>query len=296
MSSDPTTSTDEWTVRRVLQWTTEYLSEHGSESPRLEAEILLAHARRCPRIALYTHFDEVLSEDVRAAMRQLVQRRANLEPVAYLVGHREFFSLDFEVTPDVFIPRPETEALVVETLAAVQGKRSPHVLELCTGSGCIPIAVAVNARGVAVTAVERSESALTVARRNAVRHDVADRVTFLEGDLFGPVDAAVTFDVVVSNPPYVSEEDSDRLQPDVRLHEPHAALFAGRDGLDVIRRILAEAPQYLVDGGILLLEFSPEQSGDVQEMLSQSGRFEDVTILPDLSAQARAVRARCTSA
>ena len=296
MSSDPTISTDQWTVRRVLQWTTEYLAEHGSESPRLEAEILLAHARRCPRIALYTHFDEVLSDDARAAMRELVQRRANLEPVAYLVGHREFFSLDFEITPDVFIPRPETEALVVETLAAIQDKPSPRVLELCTGSGCLPIAVAVNAPRVAVTAVERSEPALMVARRNASRHDIADRVTFLEGDLFDPVDPAATFDVVVSNPPYVSEEDSDRLQPDVRMHEPHEALFAGRDGLDVIRRIIAAAPQYLVDGGTLLLEYSPEQAGDVQDLLFHTGRFEDVTILPDLSAQARAVRARCTPA
>jgi release factor glutamine methyltransferase len=229
-------------------------------------------------------------------MRQLVQRRAKLEPVAYLVGHREFFSLDFDVTPNVFIPRPETETLVVETLAAIKDSASPRVLDLCTGSGCISIAIAVNAPRAAVTAVEQSDAALAVARRNAVRHGVVERVTFLEGDLFGPVAASASFDVVVSNPPYVAEDDSERLQPDVRLHEPHAALFGGRDGLDVIRRIITEAPEHLVPGGVLLIEFSPEQADHVRDLLQQSGRFEDVTILPDLSAQSRAVRARRQSA
>ena len=228
-------------------------------------------------------------------MRQLVQRRAQLEPVAYLVGHREFFSLDFEVTPDVFIPRPETEALVVETLAAIEDRPHPKVLELCTGSGCIPVAVAVNAPGAAVTAVEQSEAALAVARRNSARHNVADRVTFLQGDLFGPIEAGEMFDVIVSNPPYVAESETERLQPDVQLHEPHVALFAGGDGLAIIRRIIEHAPRYLVGGGTLLMEFSPEQANEIRELLGQSSCFDEVTILPDLSAQARAVRARRTS-
>lgn len=293
MSSDPATSTDQWTVRRVLEWTTGYLAEHGSESPRLEAEILLAHARGCPRIALYTHFDDVLSGDVRAAMRSLVQRRANLEPVAYLVRHREFFSLDFEVTPDVFIPRPETEALVMETLSAITGPEAqPRVLELCTGSGCIPIAVAVNAPRAAVTAVEQSEAALAVARRNALRHDVAARVAFLLGDLFEPLDTEAPFDVIVSNPPYVATDETQRVQPDVRLHEPHEALFAGADGLGVIRRIIDTSPAYLKPRGTLLIEFSPEQADAIVGLFKQSGRFDAVTILPDDSEQARTVRAR----
>lgn len=292
MSSDPTTSTDQWTVRRVLDWTRSYLGEHGSESPRLEAEILLAHARGCPRIALYTHFDEVLADDVRARMRELVQRRARLEPVAYLVGHREFFSLDFEVTPDVFIPRPETEALVVETLAAIKSATRPRILDLCTGSGCIPIAIAVNAPGADITAVEQSESALEVARRNALRHGVEDRVTFLHGDLFQPVPSGAVYDVIVTNPPYVATNDNERLQPDVRLHEPHTALFAGEDGLDVIRRIVADAPALLVSGGTLLIEFSPEQAGTITDLLQATGMFSEVTVLPDLSDLSRAIRAR----
>jgi len=292
LSSEPTTSTDQWTVRRVLKWTRNYLAEHGSESPRLEAEILLAHARGCPRIALYTHFDDVLSDDARARMRELVQRRAKLEPVAYLVGHREFFSLDFEVNPDVFIPRPETEALVVETLAAIKSIAQPHVLELCTGSGCIPVSIAVNAPGAVVTAVEQSEPALEVARRNAVRHGVENRVTFLQGDLFEPVAAGANFNVIVTNPPYVAANDHERLQPDVRLHEPRTALFAGEDGLDVIRRIVTQSPAFLAPEGTLLIEFSPEQAETIVDHLQATGEFSEITVLPDLSDLSRAVRAR----
>lgn len=295
MSSNPTTSADPWTVRRVLEWTIGYLAEHGSESPRLEAEILLAHSRGCPRIQLYTQFDDILPDDVRAKMRSLVLRRAKLEPVAYLVGHREFFSLDFEVTPDVFIPRPETETLVMEALAVTKQVPNARVLELCTGSGCIPISIAVNAPQTEVTAVEQSEAALAVARRNAERHQVARRVRFLQGDLFAPLEPASLFDVIVTNPPYVATDDTEHLEPGVRLHEPHAALFAGPDGLEVIRRIIRVAPQHLIPGGTLLMEFSPEQSQAVAGLLEATGQYSEITVLPDLSQQARAVRARRVS-
>jgi release factor glutamine methyltransferase len=292
LSSNPITSADQWTVRRVLEWTTGYLAEHGSESPRLEAEILLAHARRCPRIQLYTHFDDVLADEVRATMRSLVQRRAKLEPVAYLVGHREFFSLDFEVTPDVFIPRPETETLVMETLAVAKQQPAARVLDLCTGSGCIAVAIAVNAPRTRVTAVEQSQAALALAHRNAQRHHVAERMQFRQGDLFLPLEPGSRFDVIVTNPPYVASDDTEHLEPGVRLHEPHAALFAGPDGLEVIRRIVAGAPQHLAPGGTLLIEFSPEQSEAVSRLLASGGEYTDITVLPDLSQQARAVRAR----
>jgi release factor glutamine methyltransferase len=295
LSSNPTTSADQWTVRRVLEWTRGYLAEHGSESPRLEAEILLAHARGCPRIQLYTDFDAVLPDQVRARMRALVQRRAKLEPVAYLVGHREFFSLEFAVTPEVFIPRPETEALVMETLEVTKQRPSARILELCTGSGCIPIAIAVNAPQAEVTAVEQSEAALAVARRNAQRHQVTGRVTFLQGDLFGPLEPGRLFDVIVTNPPYIATDDTRQVEQGVQLHEPHAALFAGPDGLDVIRRIIAGAPQHLAPGGTLLIEFSPEQAEAVVQLLEAGDAYTEIAVLPDLSQQARAVRARCVS-
>ncbi|MCA9073445.1 MAG: peptide chain release factor N(5)-glutamine methyltransferase [Planctomycetaceae bacterium] len=292
MTANPATPADQWTIRRVLEWTTGYLGEHGSESPRLEAEILLAHARGCPRIQLYTQFDEVLNEQVRGRMRELVTRRAHLEPVAYLVGHREFFSLDFEVTRDVLIPRPETEMLVMESLELLKDKSSPNVLDLGTGSGCIAIAIAVHAKNTNVSATDLSEAALAVAKRNATAHEVADRVTFRQGDLFAPLSTDDIFDVIVSNPPYVATDDQSDLAPDVRQHEPHEALFSGGDGLDHIRRIVDGAPQHLKSGGTLLIEFSPEQAERIVDLVEQSGEFEPPKVLSDTSRQPRAVRAK----
>ncbi len=303
MTADPTTPPDQWTIRRVLDWTKAYLAEQGSDSPRLDAEILLAHARGCPRIQLYTNFDEVLSDEVRARMRDLVNRRARHEPVAFLVGHREFFSLEFEVNRDVLVPRPETEILVMESLEAIKGSNAPKVLDLGTGSGCIAVAVAVNAPTASVTGIDLSDAALAVARRNAERHKVSERVTFLHGDLFEPLPPSTSlpsppsspgegrFDVIVSNPPYVATGDAAGLPPDVVQHEPKDALFAGDDGLDIIRRIVEQSPRFLNPGGTLLIEFSPEQAERVSGLLNESGSFGEVTILRDLSQNPRAVRA-----
>lgn len=280
-----------WTVRRVLDWTIGYLREHGSESPRLEAEVLLAHARGCKRIQLYTDYDAVLPDDVRARMRELVKRRAATEPVAYLVGHREFFSLEFEVNRDVLIPRPDTETLVVEALALLKGQERPRVLDLGTGSGCIAVSLAVNHRAAHVTAVDASEAALAVAARNAERHSVADRIEFRHGDLFAPVDPNVPFDLIVSNPPYVPAAEIERLAPDVRDHEPRAALDGGPDGLDVIRHIAGEAAPHLVPRGRLLLECSPEQTTRVAELLAAAG-FAEVVVRQDLAGRGRVVCGR----
>ncbi len=279
----------------MLDWTKAYLAKCGSDSPRLDAEILLAHARGCPRIQLYTNFDEVLSNEVRGRMRELVNRRAQHEPVAFLVGHREFFSLDFEVSRDVLVPRPETEILVMESLEAIKGNSTATVLDLGTGSGCIAVAVAVNAPTASVTGIDLSDAALAVARRNAERHKVAERVTFLHGDLFEPLPLPSLeqggFDVIVSNPPYVATSDAATLPPDVLRHEPENALFAGADGLDIIRRIVENSPRFLNPGGTLLIEFSPEQAERISGLLNERGSFDEVTILRDLSQNPRVVRA-----
>jgi release factor glutamine methyltransferase len=282
-----------WTVRRVLDWTIGYLREQGSESPRLDAEVLLAHARGCKRIQLYTDYDSVLPDDVRARMRALVKRRAACEPVAYLVGHREFFSLEFEVNRDVLIPRPDTETLVVEALDRLKGHERPRVLDLGTGSGCIAVAIAVNHRSAAVTAIDASDAALAVAAGNARRHAVADRIEFRQGDLFAPVMHDEPFDVIVSNPPYVPAAEIERLAPDVRDHEPRTALDGGVDGLDVVRRIIGEAAPHLVTGGWLLLECSPEQTTQVAELLTAAG-FAEVVVRQDLAGRGRAVCGRRT--
>ena len=213
-----------WTVGKIIDWTTGHLKRHGSDTPRLEAEILLAHARNCPRIQLYVHYNELLSDAERAAMRDLVKRRAQAEPVAYLVGHREFFGLDFRVTPDVLVPRPETETLVLEVIAAAKNLAKPRVLAVCTGSGCIAVAAAVNIPAALVTATDVSPSALVIACENADRHGLASRIRFFEGDLFAPLTAAEKFDLIVSNPPYVADAEMETLPADVRLHEPAPGL------------------------------------------------------------------------
>lgn len=285
------TTEEPWTVRRILDWTIAFLKERGSETPRLDAEILLAQARACQRIQLYTQFDEPLTESQRRVMRDLVKRRGAHEPVAYLVGHREFFSLRFAVRPGLFIPRPDTETLVLQALEVIKSNPRAHVLELCTGSGCIAVAIARNAPQCRITTVELSELAYEVALSNIEAHQVADRVILLQGDLFEAVPEDARFDLIVSNPPYIPTHEITELQADVRDHEPHLALDGGPDGLDVIRRLVAESPRRLSPGGWLMFELSPEQ-GDAAVKLLRDGGFEECGAVPDLSGQIRVVRGR----
>ncbi len=280
-----------WTVRRILDWTVQHLKKHGSESPRLDAEILLAHARGCPRIQLYTHFDSEVSEAQRAVMRELVRRRAAAEPVAYLVGHREFFSLDFRVTSDVLIPRPDTETLVVDALDLIKPLPQPRVLDVGTGSGCIAISIAVNAPAAQVTATDLSDTALAIAGQNAETLRVANRVRFVQGNLFAPLADGETFELIASNPPYIVAAEIETLSPDIRLHEPRSALDGGPDGLSVIRRLVTEAPKFLASGGHLLIEIGCEQAESVTQLLTQDGRYEGITVLKDLAKKPRVVRA-----
>jgi release factor glutamine methyltransferase len=291
-SSDiPNRVTDEWTVKRILDWTTEHLKKHGSDSARLDAEILLAHARGCKRIELYTRYDEPLSERQRSAMRDLVRRRGNAEPVAYLVGYKEFFSLPFKVTPDVLIPRPETETLVLEAIEIAKSSPAERLtlLDLCTGSGCIAVAAAKGASKLQVTATDLSQAALDVARQNADANGVAEHVELRQGDLFAALRPDETFDLIASNPPYVSEAEYEALSADIRLHEPSAALLAGADGMDVLHRIASEAPSRLNEGGHLLVELDPAQASAFAELLGAS--FREVRIVKDLAGQARVVHA-----
>jgi release factor glutamine methyltransferase len=285
-----TTTSDEWTVRRIIDWTTAHLKKHGSETPRLDTEILLAHARGCRRIELYTRFDDVLTEKERTTMRDLVRRRAQSEPVAYLVGHREFFGLDFRVTPAVLIPRPDTETLVVELLDVAKSLPAPRILDVGTGSGCIAIAAAVNQAAAQVTATDSSEAALSIARENAESLHVVDRVRFLSGDLFGPV-ASERFDIAASNPPYIADHEKETLMNDVRKYEPHSALFAGPTGLEILFRLISEAPNHLVPGGTLMMEISPEQAPGVVERMESTGSYSGIRVIKDLPGQARVVRA-----
>lgn len=290
--TSPSTPDEPWTVRRVLEWTTTHLKKSGSDTPRLDAEILLAHARGCQRIQLYTQFDEPLSDAVRATMRGLVQRRAKAEPVAYLVGQREFFSLKFRVTHDVLIPRPDTETLVIEILDAAKMWSSPAILDLCTGSGCVAIATAKNNLQAKVTAVDISSAAIEIARENAATHQVADRVEIIESNLFDAIPADTKFNLIVGNPPYIPSAEIEQLEAEVANHEPRLALDGGPDGMDILRRIIEQAPRFAAPSGLLLLEFTPEQADALEQMTVAHGAYENVSIVKDLGHRARVLKAR----
>lgn len=295
-NSDPGTSapaaasSEPWTIQRILSWTTEHLRKHGCESPRLESEILLAHAQKCPRIQLYANYHTEVSEQTRAQMRELVKRRIRHEPVAYLVGHKEFYSLDFNVEPGVFIPRPETETLINQGLEKLTPVNQPNILELCTGSGCIAVTLAKRLPKSRVIAVEKNPIPLRVSRSNAEKQQVQDRVQILEGDLYAPVPTdGPRFDLIVSNPPYVRSDEIPGLVADVRDHEPHAALDGGDDGLDMIRVIIAQAPKYLKPGGWLMLEMDPAQIEATHEIARQSRQWTTQQTYRDLFDDERCI-------
>ncbi len=282
-----------WTVGRLLQWTTDYLKRHGADSPRLDAEVLLAEALGCPRIALYTSFDQVPPDHARTAFRELVRRRAEGTPVAYLVGHREFFSLTFRVTRDVLIPRPETELLVM-TLIELARERPGQPATICdvgTGSGIIAVAAAKHLPNSRVTAIDISPAALAVARENARAHGVLERIDLVESDLFAAVPPERRFDFVVGNPPYVSEAELETLAPEVRRFEPRVALVAGTRGTQVIEALLAQAAERLSPGGRLLLEISPMVHEAVQALLAADGRYEPGPTVKDFARLPRVVQA-----
>ncbi len=309
-------SAEPWTVGRLLQWTVEYLKEHGSESPRLDAEVLLAHALGCQRIQLYTSFEETPSEPSRAAFRELVRRRAEGAPVAYLVGRREFYSLSFRVTPDVLIPRPETELLVIAVLdlarsssplptdvrsapgegqgvrAVVSAAAALAIADIGTGSGIIAVCLARHLPCCRVTAIDISPAALAVARDNAEEHGVADRIDFLESDLLAAVPAGRQFDFIVSNPPYVTAAEMEKLAADVRKFEPRSALLAGPQGTEVIARLIPQAAERLRTGGHLLMEINPALHDAVHALIQADGRLEPGPTIKDLARLPRVVQAK----
>ena len=283
-----------WTVGRLLNWTTDFLRDKGAESARLDAEVLLAHARGCQRIELYTAFEEEAAEPLREAFRDLVRRRAGGTPVAYLVGHREFFSMSFQVTPDVLIPRPETELLVVRVLdlAKTQATKGPlRIADVGTGSGVLAVCCAKHLSDCSVTAIDISPAALAVAQTNAEQHEVADRIEFVVDDLFAKRQAAAEFDIIVSNPPYVASAEMAGLDAGVRDHEPHLALDGGEQGTEVIARLIPQAAERLKPGGWLLMEVGPSNAALVEQMVAEvEGLALDETIA-DLAGHPRVVQA-----
>lgn len=278
----------DWTILEVVQWTIARFTERGIASPRLDAELIVAHAIGCSRLELYLKFDQLLKAEQLAPIRELIKRRQAGEPVAYLTGKKEFWSLDLRVDARVLVPRPDTEAAVEESLARLPATGPARVVDVGTGSGAIALALASSRPDTAVFAVDASRDALAVARANAERLGLD--VKFLEGDLLAPALAHAPFDLIVANLPYVPTGDVAQLAPEVRA-EPLLALDGGPDGLDPIRRLVTDAPAALAPGGALVLELGIGQAAAVAGLARAAG-LEDVRARRDLGGIERVVSAR----
>ncbi|GFE62548.1 peptide chain release factor N(5)-glutamine methyltransferase [Geobacter sp. AOG2] len=281
------TPQETWTTIKVLTWTKDYLSAKGIENARLEAEWLLCAATGLDRVGLYLNFDKPMSDNELASFRAMVARRARREPLQHILGTQEFYGLEFEVSPDVLVPRHDTEPLIAEALAHRPDARS--VLDIGTGSGCIAVALARHLPDAAVTATDISTAALAVARRNAERNGAA--VEFLAGSLLEPV-AGRRFDLIVSNPPYIPTADIDGLEPEVRDFDPRGALDGGADGLDAYRALVPAAPEYLNPSGWLLVEVGIGQAPAVVELFQKTTDYDQPVTARDPGGIERVVGAR----
>jgi len=310
---------DTWTIQKLLNWVTEHLTGKGIDSPRLSAELLLCHVVGLQRIELYTQFDKPVAKQQLDKLHDLVKRAGQNEPIAYLVGKTEFYSLEINVTPDCMVPRPETELLVERAIeflrtrpvSSATGRNSTmgntlqkgsisngartgtqFVCDLCTGSGCIAVAIAKNYPDARIIATDICDAALAVAAGNIEKHQLGDRITLLCGDLFDPImpqldvnklvpDSDRGFDLIVCNPPYVSTAEYEKLDINVKDYEPKKALFAGIDGLDIYCRIIEKAEEFLKPNAALMLEIGYAQGPAVKELLEQTGAFAEIKIEKD---------------
>lgn len=274
-----------WTTLSVLDWTTQRFTDAGITSARLEAQLLLSHVLQCSRTQLYMNFDKPLAEPELAGYRGLIKRRLGGEPVAYLIGEHEFWGLPLYVDPHVLVPRPDTETVVEVIVAARSDKKAPcRVLDLCTGSGAIALALAKELPGAQVIATDVSAEAVAIARKNAERNKLAERIEVRHGDLFAPV-AGETFDIIASNPPYIASAVIATLSAEVK-REPMLALDGGADGMAFYDRICREAMAHLAPGGMLVVEHGYDQADAVRERFVRAG-FTDVALVHDLAKNPR---------
>ena len=298
-----------WTIQKLLNWMTEYYTEKGIDAPRLSAELLLSHVLTMERIELYTQFDKLVDKDQLDILHDLVERAGRHEPVAYLVGKTEFYSLQLEVCPDCMIPRPETELLVERAIEFLRTRTGPQfVCDLCTGCGCIAVAIAKNYPDAKIVATDICDAALNIAAKNIEKYKLKDRITLLCGDLFEPIVPQLDvekpvrhslgdggFDLIVCNPPYVSASEFEKLDKSVKDYEPRLALLAGVDGLDVYRRIIDKADQFLKSDAALMLEIGFTQGPAIKKLLEQTGTFAEIKIERDFNDNDRVVTALRTS-
>jgi release factor glutamine methyltransferase len=283
-----------WTILALIRWADERFKKEGLTTPRLDAEVLLAESLGIDRVGLYTHFDQPLLPDELTRFKKLILRRLSREPVAYILGRREFWSLPFKVSPEVLIPRPETELLVSEALKilAHPERISPRVLEIGTGSGAVSVAIAKEIPSARIVATDLSAGALSVAEENAVQNGVRGQIQFLKGDLFQPLPGGEEFDLIVTNPPYVSRKEFAALSPEVRNFEPRTALDGGLDGLDFFRRTLPGAGDSLRSGGWFLAEMGKGQYQEILTMAEKVPDLDSFDFVRDLAGMKRVFKAR----
>ena len=293
------TSNETWTIQKLLNWVMEYLTAKGIESPRLSSELLLCHVLELKRIDLYTQFNKQVPQQQLNQLHDLVKRAGSYEPVAYLTRKTEFYSLELDITADCMIPRPETELLVQRAIEFLRTRSGvQYVCDLCTGSGCIAVAIAKNFPYARITATDISAAALAVAARNVEKYRLKEQVRLLCGDLFESVIKQLDvsqFDLIVCNPPYVSTSEYEKLDKNIKDYEPQSALLAGEDGMDIYRRIVKEVDKFLKPGAALMLEIGYAQGSAVQDLLEQTSAFIDIKIEKDFHDNDRIVNAIKTS-
>ena len=282
------------TVLEVIQRSSEFLGRKGVDSPRLQVELLLSHVLQLPRLKLYLNFEKSLTEPELDRVREMVKRRGDREPLQHIVGSTSFCGFEFAVNRDVLIPRPETEQLAEKAWQQLGKQASAKVLDYGTGSGCLAVTIALKCPSAEIHAVDISEPALEVARKNSATHRVTERIHFYACDGFSGLSSDLQFDLIVGNPPYIPSEDIPHLQPEVRDFDPKTALDGGADGLDFYRRLASEAPQRLRPHGVLLLEFGDGQEKSLSAMFSKAP-WSAATIAPDLSGRPRILIAQCSN-
>ncbi|MBW1971856.1 MAG: peptide chain release factor N(5)-glutamine methyltransferase [Deltaproteobacteria bacterium] len=285
-----------WTILDLINWTTDYFKKKGIPSPRRDAEVLLAHQLTTDRVGLYLKYDQPLNKDELASFRNLVKRRAKREPIQYIIGKKEFFSVDFEVNPSVLIPRPETEILVEEILKELKKREEKfiNILEIGTGSGAVSIILKKEIPFLNIFATDISFDALKIAKENANRIVKREKIQFIGADKFSPFKEKKggIFDFIVSNPPYIPEGQIQNLQEEIRLFEPISALDGGKDGLDFIKVLIEKSPFFLRNNGMLFIEIGEGQAEKVLDFIKSTGSFESVKVKEDLSGIKRVVAAR----
>ena len=286
------------TVFEILNWSAHYLKDHRVENPRLNAELLLAHTLSLSREGLYVRLQNLIRKEEKETVEGLIKRRISGEPLQYILGHQEFWSIDFQVDSRALIPRPETELLVEQALLILSENpfnRPPFVLEIGTGSGAVAIALAKEAKDIFMVASDISRDALRLAKENAASSGFLHQLKFVNGNLFDPfrlLREREPFDLILSNPPYIPFPEIEGLDKEVRDYEPIIALDGGEDGLTFYRDIISQAPLYLKKGGWLLLEIGQAQGGKVSELIDKRGDFSMPQLLKDLSGLERMVKAQ----